>query len=88
MNRKPFTTDSGELARPITADDVSQIDQAVNDIQDLEGLLIVLQQAYVGEGCPDQESTAQALNSVSTSLMKIRRSLDAVLDNIYGKGKE
>ena len=73
--------------RAITADAASEIELAANDLRDLEGLLIVMQQAYVG-GEPDPEVTVQALNSVSTSLMKIRESLDAVLDNIYGKGKE
>ena len=74
-----------QQARAITADATAEIDLATNDLRDLEGLLIVMQQAYLGECCPDQESTAQALNSVSTSLMKIRRSLDAVLDQIYGR---
>lgn len=82
------TPDGEQLARAITADAASEIELAVNALRDLEGLLYVMQQAYVADGAPEPEATAQALNSVSTSLMKIRESLDAVLDNIYGKGKE
>jgi hypothetical protein len=78
------TPDGEQLARAITADAASEIELAVNDLRDLEGLLIVMQQAYLG-GEPDPEATAQALNSVNTSLMKIRESLDAVLDQIYGR---
>ena len=76
-----------EEVRTITADTAAEIEIAVNDLHDLEALLIVMQQAYIC-GEPDPGATAGALNSVSTSLMKIRESLDAVMDQIYGKGKE
>ena len=87
QEQKKIQKNLADFTRPITADMVVDIETAAIDVKEIAALISVMQQSFFG-GEPDPELMAEALSSVSTSLLRIYRDLDQIVNQIYGKGKE
>lgn len=74
-------------SRPITADMAAELETAAIDMKDAAALISVMQQAFFN-GEPDPELMEQALNSVSTSLLRISKDLMKLVRYAYGQGEE
>lgn len=86
QGEKRILTNQTEPTRPITADMAAEIETAAIDVKEAASLISVMQQAFFN-GAPDPELAAEALNSVSTSLLRIYKNLDSIARKIYKKGE-
>lgn len=75
------------ISRPITADMAAELETAAIDVKEVAALISVMQQAFFN-GAPDPDLMAEALNSVSTSLLRINKDLMKLVNYAYGKGNE
>jgi len=77
-----------EDVKSITMDAAMQIEEAQKNVEDLAALVAILAQAHLDrDGRPSPKTTAQALDSIVSSLEGISKKLDLVMDQIYKKGE-
>lgn len=73
-----------EHNRQITADMAAQLETSAIDVHEVASLVSVVQQSFFN-GSPDPELMAEALNSVSNTLLRIHGDLMKLVSYAYGK---
>ncbi|MBQ4424561.1 MAG: hypothetical protein II882_02355 [Lachnospiraceae bacterium] len=72
-------------ARAITADTALQVENVRNNVENLASMIYIMEQAFFN-GEPNAALTGQALCHIGDSLRRIQRDLDAIVDQLFGKG--
>ena len=73
--------------RQITADMAAELETSAINVREAASLVSVMQQVFFN-GAPDPELMAEALNSVSNTLLRISDDLMKLVKYAYGKEKE
>ena len=74
-----------QAARAVPADTALQIESIANDVENLASMVFIMEQAFFN-GEPNAVLTGQALCHIGSALKRIQKDLDAIVDQLFGKG--